>query len=161
MQDSYSWSRNWRNHDGQQVVRQPSAGNRKQRTFDYNCGQESRARIPARYVVHSLWSVQGQTRPGKTQGEFSAQGGGIHCFPIHRVDPEKNTVYLERGELLYGLLIIASDGDIDPSEQKRLTSKLWQRNIFVFYTIDGAMKLQKAMRTFRGGNVVLNVDIPC
>ena len=76
--------------------------------------------------------------------------------PIHRVDPEKNTVYLEKGELHYDLLIIASGGDIDPSEQEGLTGKLWQKNIFDFYTIDGAMKLQKAMRTFRGGNIVLN-----
>jgi sulfide:quinone oxidoreductase len=77
--------------------------------------------------------------------------------PIHRVDPEKNTVYLENGELQYDVLIIATGAEIDPSEHDGLTGKHWQKSIFDFYTIDGGMKLQKAMRSFRGGNVVLNV----
>jgi sulfide:quinone oxidoreductase len=76
---------------------------------------------------------------------------------IHRVDPEKKTVYLEKGELQYDLLIIASGSIIDPTEQEGLTGKHWKKSIFDFYTVDGAMKLQKAMRTFRGGNIILNI----
>jgi sulfide:quinone oxidoreductase len=73
------------------------------------------------------------------------------------VDPEKKTVYLEKGELQYDLLIIASGSIIDPTEQEGLTGKHWKKSIFDFYTVDGAMKLQKAMRTFRGGNIILNI----
>ncbi len=73
------------------------------------------------------------------------------------MDPEQNKVYLDQGELSYDLLIIASGSVIDPSEQEGMMGKHWQKSIFDFYTIDGAMKLKNAMRNFQGGNLVLNV----
>ena len=76
---------------------------------------------------------------------------------IRKVDPEQNKVYLDQGELSYDLLIIASGSVIDPSEQEGMMGKHWQKSIFDFYTIDGAIKLQKALRNFHGGSLVLNV----
>ncbi len=93
----------------------------------------------------------------KPRDSFLPREAEFVVSPIERVDPEKNKVHLHNGELSYDLLIIASGGDVDPSEQEGLTGELWQKKIFDFYTIDGATKLQKAMRNFQGGNVVLNV----
>ncbi len=93
----------------------------------------------------------------KPRENFLPREAEFIVSPIQRVDPENNKVHLEKGELQYDLLIIASGGNIDPTEQEGLTGKHWQKSIFDFYTIDGATKLQKAMRNFQGGNVVLNV----
>jgi sulfide:quinone oxidoreductase len=93
----------------------------------------------------------------KPRDNFLPREAKFIVSSIKRVDPEKNMVYLEKGELEYDLLIIASGSVIDPSEQEGLMGKHWQKSIFDFYTIDGAMKLQKAMRNFHGGNIVLNV----
>jgi sulfide:quinone oxidoreductase len=93
----------------------------------------------------------------KPRDNFLPREAKFIVSSIKRVDPEKNMVHLEKGDLEYDLLIIASGSVIDPSEQEGLMGKHWQKSIFDFYTIDGAMKLQKAMRNFHGGNVVLNV----
>jgi len=93
----------------------------------------------------------------KPRDNFLPREAKFIVSEIRRVDPEQNKVYLEKGELQYDLLIIASGSVIDPSEQTGMLDKHWQKNIFDFYTIDGAMKLQKAMRNFHGGNLILNV----
>jgi sulfide:quinone oxidoreductase len=92
----------------------------------------------------------------KPRENFLPREAKLVLSPIHRVDPEKNRVILEKGELTYDLLIIATGSIIDPSEQEGMLSMQWQKSIFDFYTLDGALKLQKAMRHFQGGNVVLN-----
>ncbi len=93
----------------------------------------------------------------KPRDNFLPREAKFIVSSIKRVDPEKNKVYLEQGELQYDLLIIASGSSVDPSEQEGMLGRHWQESIFDFYTIDGAMKLQKALRNFHGGSLVLNV----
>ncbi len=93
----------------------------------------------------------------KPRDNFLPREAKFIVSEITRVDPEKNKVFLEKGELPYDLLIIASGSITDPSEQEGMLGKHWQQSIFDFYTIDGAQKLQKAMRNFHGGNIILNV----
>ncbi len=73
------------------------------------------------------------------------------------VDPEKQKVVLEKGSLDYDLLIIASGARIAPEENEGLTGSLWQKSVFDFYTLDGAFKLQKALRHFDKGRLVINI----
>lgn len=77
---------------------------------------------------------------------------------IDRIIPGENRVLLTNNdELRYDYLIIATGTEIRPDEIEGLVGPLWQKNIFDFYTIDGATKLAEFLKTWEGGKLVLNV----
>ncbi|MBN2863051.1 MAG: NAD(P)/FAD-dependent oxidoreductase, partial [Bacteroidales bacterium] len=77
---------------------------------------------------------------------------------IDRIDTDNNKVVLENGEiLLYDILIIATGTRIIPEETPGLKEELWYKNIFDFYTIEGAEALGRFFKTWEGGNLVVNI----
>lgn len=79
--------------------------------------------------------------------------------PIELIEAEKNQVVLEKdGRILaYDYLIIATGSRVVPAETEGLLDEGWRKSIFDFYTIDGALALQKFLRTWEGGRLVLNI----
>ena len=55
------------------------------------------------------------------------------------------------------MLIIATGSRIVPEETEGLKKDNWHKNIFDFYTIEGACQLQKFLKHWEGGRLVLNV----
>ena len=77
---------------------------------------------------------------------------------IQKISPESNKVTLANGEVLsYDILIIATGTRIIPDETPGLKGELWQKNIFDFYTIEGAEALARFFRTWEGGKLVVNI----
>ena len=77
---------------------------------------------------------------------------------IERVEPESNKVLLQNGqELKYDWLIIATGTEIRPDQTEGLLGELWQRQIFDFYTYEGATKLADYLKTWEGGRLVINI----
>lgn len=77
---------------------------------------------------------------------------------IDKIDAEKNKVHLTNGEVLgYDILIIATGTRIIPEETPGLKGELWHKNIFDFYTIEGAEALARFFKTWEGGNLVINI----
>jgi sulfide:quinone oxidoreductase len=67
-------------------------------------------------------------------------------------------VKLADGAILnYDVLVIATGTDVHPEETPGLEGPEWQRSIFQFYTLEGALALAKQLRTWQGGRLVLNV----
>jgi len=61
----------------------------------------------------------------------------------------------------YDYLIIATGTRIDPEETPGLKADLWHKNIFDFYTIEGATALAEFFKTWQGGELVINIaDMP-
>ncbi|MDH3224510.1 MAG: NAD(P)/FAD-dependent oxidoreductase, partial [Gemmatimonadota bacterium] len=60
-------------------------------------------------------------------------------------------------ELSYDYLVVATGSRIAPEEMEGLTGEGWQRNIFDFYTLEGASRLHEALKDFDRGRLVLNV----
>lgn len=79
--------------------------------------------------------------------------------PIELIEPDKNRVLLAKeGRILhYDYLIIATGSRVEPRETPGLLGPEWRKSIFDFYTIDGAVALQKFLRTWEGGRLVLNI----
>jgi len=78
--------------------------------------------------------------------------------PIERLDPATDTVTLANGETLsYDVCIVATGTRIVPEELEGLTGTGWGEKMFEFYTLEGAIRLEKALREFKGGRVVVNV----
>ena len=77
---------------------------------------------------------------------------------IELIDHENNKVILDNGKVLgYDILIIATGTTINPEETPGLKGELWQKNIFDFYTIEGAEALARFFKTWEGGNLVINI----
>lgn len=77
---------------------------------------------------------------------------------IDRIDAPANKVHLVNGEVLgYDILIIATGTRIIPEETPGLKGELWHKNVFDFYTIEGAEALARFFKTWEGGNLVVNI----
>ncbi|MFC2155003.1 NAD(P)/FAD-dependent oxidoreductase [Acidobacteriota bacterium] len=75
---------------------------------------------------------------------------------IEVIKPGLNRVKLKDGELIdYHILIIATGAKIVPEEIEGLTDDGWRKNVFDFYTIEGATALREKFKTWKGGKLVV------
>ena len=92
----------------------------------------------------------------KPKGDFFPAGVKVIYQEIDRVDGDQSKVFLMDGTSLnYDYLIIATGVQTRPEETPGLTGELWYKNIFDFYTIEGAVALQKFFKSWEGGKLVL------
>jgi sulfide:quinone oxidoreductase len=98
----------------------------------------------------------------KPKNNFIPFGVNFIINKIKKIDPQKKEVILEDGVVLqYDFLIIATGTRIDPEETPGLTGPLWRKQVFDFYTPEGALALAGFFKTWKGGNLVLNIaDMP-
>ncbi len=76
---------------------------------------------------------------------------------IDRIMSEKNRIKLEHEFLDYDVLIIATGTKIAPEETEGMKAANWHKNIFDFYTYEGAKKLRNKLREFKGGKLVVHI----
>ena len=94
----------------------------------------------------------------KKKKDFYPKGTRFKVDEVLRVEPENNAVLLSRGETLYyDVLIIATGTQPVPEETPGLKDKLWYKDIFDFYTHEGASALAKKLETWEGGRLVINL----
>lgn len=77
---------------------------------------------------------------------------------IDRILPEENQVLLQDGNTLnYDILIIATGTKIVPEEVEGMSGEYWHKDIFDFYTYEGALALREKLRHWEGGTLVVHV----
>lgn len=77
---------------------------------------------------------------------------------IEKINATENNVSLKNGQKIeYDLLIIATGSRISPEDTPGLKGELWQKNVFDFYTIEGATSLAEYFKSWKGGNLVINI----
>lgn len=78
---------------------------------------------------------------------------------IELIEPDANRIKLVQDSKIinYDYLVIATGADIHPEETEGLKDGGWGRNVFDFYTADGAAALGKFMDKWEGGRLVVNV----
>ncbi len=81
---------------------------------------------------------------------------------VETLFPGENKVVLKDGKsLAYDYLIIATGARLAPEETTGLLGPLWQKDIFEFYTLEGALALADRLKNFNGGKLVMSiVDMP-
>jgi len=90
--------------------------------------------------------------------KFFPSGVEVIKSEILKIDPPSNSVTLKNGSvLLYDILIVATGARISPEDTPGLKGELWQKSIFDFYTIEGAEALAEFFKTWKGGNLVINI----
>ena len=111
------------------------------------------------FVPFGLADVRPLTRPRWRQ----LRPGLRYCqAAIDRVDARNDQVHLQNGDTLdYDALIVATGAQLLPDETEGLTGPGWQKNVFTFYTPDGAEALHQALDSFSGGRLAVGiVDLP-
>lgn len=78
---------------------------------------------------------------------------------ITGIDPANKRVALDDGaqQLAYDYLFIATGAQTVPAETPGLLESGWRRDIFDFYTADGATALQAHLRNWTGGRLVVHI----
>lgn len=90
--------------------------------------------------------------------KFIPKGVDVVNSEIENINSSQNNIILKNGTTLdYDILIIATGTRISPEDTPGLKGELWKKNIFDFYTIDGAEALADFFKTWQGGNLVINI----
>jgi len=94
----------------------------------------------------------------KPKRDFFPAGVTVITSPVNRIEPDQHRIILGNNAALpYDFLIIATGAKIAPEQTEGLKDSLWQKNIFDFYTIDGALRLWQYFKNWEGGKLVINI----
>lgn len=108
------------------------------------------------FIPFEIYNKQDVIKP---KSNFIPAGVNLIYSEIDRVDANKNQVLLSEGKILnYDILIIATGTQTRPEETTGLKDALWYKSIFDFYTIEGASALQKHLKTWEGGKLVMCIS---
>ncbi|HOK60239.1 MAG: FAD/NAD(P)-binding oxidoreductase [Tenuifilum sp.] len=107
------------------------------------------------FIPFGIYSKHDVVKP---KASFIPAGVKFIVNDIDRVEPDKNTVYLTNGQILeYDFLIVATGTHINPAETPGLLGREWRKSIFDFYTHEGAVALSTFLKTWEGGDMVINI----
>ncbi len=105
------------------------------------------------FIPFGIYNKEDVTKP---KYDFFPPGTKVIFNAIDRIAGQENKVYLEGGQVLnYDFLIVATGTQTRPSETPGLQDKLWYKDIFDFYTVEGALALHKKFKDWEGGNLVM------
>jgi len=94
----------------------------------------------------------------KPKQDFLPSHAEVIFSSIDKIDPTENKVSLANKKVLhYDYLIIATGCEIAPGETEGLADAGWYKNIFDFYTLEGALGLAHFMKYWKSGKLVLNI----
>lgn len=107
------------------------------------------------FIPFGVYTKKDVIKPKK---DFFPGNADVIEAEIWKVLPEFNKVHLADGTILdYDVLIIATGSKIAPEETDGLTGELWRKDIFDFYTLEGAAALAEKFRNWQGGKLVINI----
>jgi sulfide:quinone oxidoreductase len=111
------------------------------------------------FVPFDLAEPEGMVRSRRRQ---LRSGIDFRLAEVDRVETAANEVHLADGATLaYDVLVIASGASLLFEETEGLRGPGWGERAFTFYSLEGAVALRDALRSFKQGRLVVNmVDLP-
>jgi len=107
------------------------------------------------FIPFGIYSRRDVIKPKR---DFFPSGVEVILSEIEKIEPENNRVILKNNKVLpYDYLIIATGSRVDASEIEGMQEKLWYKNIFEFYTVDGACALENFFKHWDGGKLVIHI----
>jgi sulfide:quinone oxidoreductase len=109
------------------------------------------------FIPFGLYSKNDVLKPKK---EFIPQSVEFVVDEVINIDKDHRRVKTALGEYDYDWLVIATGCRIAPEEIDGMMDG-WGKDIFDFYTLEGAIALRKKLKYFKTGKIVLNIaEIP-
>lgn len=111
------------------------------------------------FIPFGIYTKQDVTKP---KYDFFPPGANVIFSKIDRIEGDKNQVFLDGGKVLnYDFLIIATGTETRPDMTPGMKGNLWYKDIFDFYTIEGAVALHNKIKHWEGGELVMCIsEIP-
>lgn len=95
----------------------------------------------------------------KTKKQFLSGKVEFIVSDIERIEPDNRKVFLTADNRVidYDYLVVATGTGLQPEETSGLADSGWRKNIFDFYTLDGAMALHNFLQKWEGGRLVVHI----
>ncbi len=95
----------------------------------------------------------------KPKRDFLPRSVEVVISDIEIIEPDKNQVRItkENRVIQYDYLVVATGSHIHPEETEGMVDGGWRKNIFDFYTHEGAVALSRFLKYWQGGRLVLNI----
>ena len=94
----------------------------------------------------------------KSGDEFLPENARLVREVIDCIDHEKNEVLMQDGSIIkYDVLVIATGSRTAPEEVAGMAAEGWYKDIFDFYTFEGACKLREKLMDWEGGKLVVHI----
>lgn len=94
----------------------------------------------------------------KKKSPFLSKGIVLKLGVVEQIDAENNQVLLGNGDRLsYDILIVATGTVPTPAETPGYLGERWYKQIFDFYTYEGAVALSHRLENFKGGKLVMTI----
>lgn len=94
----------------------------------------------------------------KSIADFIPKGVSLLQEEINLIDKDNNQILLANGQKIpYEILVIATGTDIAPQEIEGMMSPYWHKDVFDFYTFEGARNLRNKLREWEGGKLVVHI----
>jgi sulfide:quinone oxidoreductase len=108
------------------------------------------------FIPFGIYSPADVVKPKR---DFIPRNVEFILSKIERIEPDSNRVILagKKRPLKYDVLVIATGSRISPDETPGLLDNGWHENVYDFYTLEGATKLARHMKFWKGGRLVLNI----
>jgi sulfide:quinone oxidoreductase len=107
------------------------------------------------FIPFNIYTCKDVIKPKR---DFFPTGVNVINSEIDKIEPKENRVLLTNGQVVgYDQLIIATGAKIKPEETEGLKEDLWYKNIFDFYTVEGACALRDFFKHWEGGRLVINI----
>ena len=107
------------------------------------------------FLPFDIYTTKQVKKKGK---KFIPKGVKYIQKKIELIQPNENKIQLEGDiELNYDILIVATGTKIAPGEIEGMDGPMWHKNIFDFYTYEGAKALRNKLREWEGGKLVVHI----
>ncbi len=107
------------------------------------------------FIPFGIYSQKDVIKPKR---DFFPSGVNAITAEIDKIEPDKNRVLLKNNQVLsYDYLIVATGARVCPEQTEGMKEDLWYKNIFDFYTIEGAAALANFFKHWEGGKLVINI----
>ena len=107
------------------------------------------------FLPFDIYTTKQVKKNGK---KFIPKGVNYIQEKIDLINSKENQVFLNNGETLnYDILIVATGTNIAPGEIEGMDGPMWHKNIFDFYTYEGAKALRNKLREWEGGKLVVHI----
>ena len=107
------------------------------------------------FIPFGIYSLSDVVKPKRN---FLPPSVEMIFSDIERIEPDQNRVRLTgKRSIHYDYLVIATGSFIRPEQLPGMMDGGWRKNIFDFYTPDGAAALARHLKFWKGGRLVLNV----
>ena len=104
------------------------------------------------------FGIYGKDDVVKPKSDFFPAGVEVLYTKVDRIDGDNSKILLESGKALeYDFLIVATGAKTRPDQTPGMKDKLWYKNVFDFYTVEGALALRQFFKSWEGGKLVMAI----